>query len=544
MLISVEPDFRNPGFQQTLIYRFNQFRLDTESYELSCDSAPVAIEPLVFELLAFLIEHRERVVGRDELFEELWKGKVVSDSALSQAIKDARKAVDDSGSRQGMIKTLHGRGYQFVAELTGPESETAPVAAIAQTDTPLALPDNPSIAVLPFDNLSNDPEQEYFSDGIVEDIITALSYFSGLFVIARNSSFTYKGQSIDARQVARELGVRYLLEGSVRRSANRIRISGQLINAIDGNHLWAERFDGDLDDLFELQDDITRKIVGSIAPQIELAEIERGRGLNPAELSSYELALKAKSLTYDAFRFGDDALLQTAIDTAHAALAQDDRNTHALWILGIASVEQYNYQWGADPEGSLEQAFEAAERLIHVNSSHAGGYILRAGIHTFRREFDQAVVDYDHGLLLNPNSANHLVHAAWGKSLAGLTAEAKAHAELALRLSPKELDLMLGFAYLGLLQASFAESDFEEAIHWGRLSIQMHSRAPIRRALMIACCTHTGLDDEARQHAEALSEFSPDFVGTLLRGEVVLYRDPEPNALLVNGLRQSGLCNE
>jgi adenylate cyclase len=235
----------------------------------------------------------------------------------------------------------------------------SPPAASSNLSMP-ALPDKPSIAILPFTNMSDDPEQEYFSDGITEDITTALSHFSGLFVIARNSSFTYKGQSVDTRKVARELGVRYLLEGSVRRLGNRIRINGQLINAVNGSHIWAERFDGDLDDIFELQDEITRKIVGSIAPQIELAEVERGRGLQPANLSSYELSLRAKSQVYDAFRIGDADTLQVAIDTANQALALDNRNTHAMWILGVAYLDQYLYQWGEDPAGAVDRAMQIA----------------------------------------------------------------------------------------------------------------------------------------------------------------------------------------
>ena len=537
MLTSSRPSCASARISQNLIYQFNQCSLDIKQYRLSREGNPVAVEPLVFDLLVYLLENRERVVSRDELLNELWQGKVVTDAALAARLKDARKAVGDSGSKQAVIKTLHGRGYQFVAELDNTD-ENQGKDDDSQT---LPLPEVPSIAVLPFENLSSDPEQDYFSDGIVEDVITALSQFAGLFVIARNSSFSYKGNSIDARQIARELGVRYLLEGSVRRSANRIRISGQLINALDGNQLWAQRFDGDLDDIFELQDEITRKIVGSIAPQIELAEVERGRSLPPGTLSAYELALKAKSLTYDAFRFGDAEKLQTAIETAGAALEQDDRNTHALWILGLALMEQFTYQWGDNPADALERSLQVAERLIHADPSHAGGYILRAGINTYRHEFDLGIADYDYGLSLNPNSSIHLIHAAWGKSLAGLTGEARAHAELGLRLSPKEYDIFLGYAYLGLLQASFAESEFEQATKWGRLSIQMHATAPVRRALMVACCAYAGRVGEARQHAEALARFSPDFIASLLSRDLVLYREPEHNDLLIEGLRQSGV---
>jgi adenylate cyclase len=399
----------------------------------------------------------------------------------------------------------------------------------------------PSIAVLPFNNMSGDPEQEYFSDGITEDITTALSHFSGLFVIARNSSFTYKGHAVDIRKISSEFRVRYVLEGSVRRSGNRIRINGQLIDGETGNHIWAEIFDGDLDEIFELQDEITRKIVGSIAPQIELAEVERGRGLQPASLSSYELSLKAKSQAYDAFRLGDADGLQNAIDIANDALKQDPRNTQALWLLGICQLDQYLYRWAHDPAGTLNRAMQSAENLIHVDSSNAAGHALRGTLRIHQREFDLAIPDFERSLSLNPNASLHLFFAAWGESLAGLTKLAKEHAELGIRLSPREMDLWMGVAYLALLQASFAEENFEDAIKWGRLAIQMHAKAPIRQALMVACCAHTGNLEEAARHVDELSVFSPDFIASILRGELLLYRNAEHNKLLLEGLHKSGL---
>jgi adenylate cyclase len=416
-----------------------------------------------------------------------------------------------------------------------------PESLAPQETSALTIPEKPSIAVLPFTNMSGDPEQEYFSDGITEDITTALSYFTGLFVIARNSSFSYKGQSVDARQVASELGVRYLLEGSVRRLGNRIRINSQLINAITGGHIWAERFDGNLDDIFELQDEITRKIVANIAPQIELAEVDRCRGLQPTSLSSYELSLKAKSQAYDAFRNGDSDALQQAIDTANAALKQDSRNTHALWLLSAAQMDQYLYRWGTDPDGALSRALQATESLIHVDSSNAAGLVQRGNIRTFHREYDLAIADYSRAVTLNPNSALNLFFAAWGESLAGLTALAREHAELGLRLSPREMDIWLGLAYLALTQACFAEENFAEAIKWGHLSIQMHSKAPIRRVLMVACCAYTGDFEQAAGHADELASFAPDFIPTILSGDMLLYKIPSHNALLVDGLRKAGL---
>ena len=209
-----------------------------------------------------------------------------------------------------------------------------------------------------------------------------------------------------------------------------------MINAETGNHIWAERFDGDLDDIFELQDEITRKIVSSIAPQIELTEVERGRGLQTANLSSYELSLKAKSQIYDALLGGNAEQLRLAIDTAEAALALDSRNTHALWVQGMAQLDQYVYQWGEDPKGALKRALRTADNLLLVDSANADGYGLRGTIHTMSQDFDLALTDFSRALSLNPNAAINLFLAAMGEALAGETARAKEHAFLGLHLSP------------------------------------------------------------------------------------------------------------
>ena len=314
----------------------------------------------------------------------------------------------------------------------------------AVSETALPLPDKPSIAVLPFTNMSGDPEQEYFSDGITEDIITELSRFSGLFVIARNSSFTYKGQAVDLRRVARELGVRYLLEGSVRRGGKRVRITAQLIDRDGAGHVWAERYDRELEDIFELQDEITRNVVGAIAPQIELAELERSRRLDGAGLNGYELALKAQALSYDAVRAADPALLEQAMAAAESALAADPRNGQALWIQALNHMFRHNCRWGPDPQASLAAFVETAERLIHIDNADAKSYMVRAWANMYEKKFDAALADHRRALALNPNLAANLFAMAWTEAIMGLADEARAHVELALRLSPKEIDIWLG----------------------------------------------------------------------------------------------------
>ena len=461
-------------------------------------------------------------------------GVCISDAVRSAVGKKLDLAYEDMGEQEVKNITEPVRTYRVVME------DKKELATSLPESPALELPEKPSIAVLPFTNMSGDPEQEYFSDGITEDIITELSHFSGLFVIARNSSFAYKGENVDIKRIAQELGVRYMLEGSVRRAGDKLRINAQLLDTVMARHVWAERYDRSVDDIFELQDEITRNIVGSIAPQIELAELERGRRLRGTDLSAYELSLKAKALFYDGIRGGNRKDLEHAISNALAALDRDPRDVNALWIQAFSYIYQYLNRWGHDPDGSLELAWQVAERLIQVDSSNSNAYLSRAMVLTFRGDHDAAVTDYHRALALNPNSALNLFLIAWGESLAGFIKEARQHAELALRLSPRDMDVWLGEAHLALTQASFAEGDFEEAKKWARLAIQLHSKAPIRRALMIASCAYLGDLEDASRHAKHLEVFAPDFISRILSGAMTLYKMPEHNTLLVEGLRKAG----
>ena len=420
-------------------------------------------------------------------------------------------------------------------------TETPAASLVSGGEEKLALPDRPSIAVLPFDNMSGDPEQEYFADGITEDVITELSRFSGLFVIARNSSFSYKGKSVDVRQIARELGVRYVLEGSIRRAGDRVRISAQLIDRESGSHIWAERYDRNLEDIFDLQEEITSNVVASIAPQIEMAEMERVRGGRSTKFSSYDLGLKAQALWYDGLQMGSPDVLQQAIDVTKESLKQDPRNVHALWTQAMAYYVQYLYRWGPAPDEALDHAWAAVERLFEIESSNPHAYMARGGVHHFRGEHDDALADYRRAFALNPNFAVNIFMMAWCESLTGFTEQAREHAALGLRLSPRDNELWLGVAYLALAQGSFADGDFEKTKAWGRLAIQMHPKAPIRRALMIASHGYLGELEEAARHAADLKVFAPDFLPIVLRGEMTFYKAPEHNALLVDGIRKAEL---
>jgi len=284
-----------------LIYNFEEYSLDLDRQELRRGAELVDVEPQVLDLLHYLIRNRERVVSKDDLIADVWKGRIVSDSTLTSRITSARQAIGDSGDQQRLIRTIARKGLRFVGEVHESAAKQAPpvkrdVALPAAPDAGArSLPDKPSIAVLPFVNMSGDPEQEYFSDGITEDIITALSRFRWFLVIARSSTFVYKGQGVDVKQVGRDLGARYVLEGSVRKSGQRVRITAQLIEAISGGHIWAEQYDRELTDIFALQDEITARVAAAIQPKLWEAEDIRGSRRSVDDLDAWDLVARAMS---------------------------------------------------------------------------------------------------------------------------------------------------------------------------------------------------------------------------------------------------------
>ena len=264
-----------------MVLAFGDHRLDIERRELRRRGELIDLEPKVFDLLSFLVQHRNRVVSKDDLLQAVWGGRIVSESALTTRINAVRRALGDDGTAQRLVRTFTRKGIRFVGEVTELPDQIAPIS------------DRPSIAVLPFENMSADPDQEYFVDGMVEEIITALSRFPRLVVIARNSTFSYNRRAADVRQVGRELGVRYVLEGGLRKAGNRLRITAQLLEAETAAHLWADRFDGALEDVFDLQDLITEKVVGVVEPSLQRSEIERSRRKHPENLDAYDLYLRA-----------------------------------------------------------------------------------------------------------------------------------------------------------------------------------------------------------------------------------------------------------
>jgi TolB-like protein len=301
---------------------FGDYEIDVERRELRRAKIAVHVEPQVFDLLVYLVQNRDRVVSKDDIIASVWRGRIVSESTLTSRINAARTAVGDSGKNQKLIRTVARKGFRFVGTLD-PKSN----ASVTAMPLPaLAVPERPAIAVLPFANIGGDPEQEYFSDGISEDIITALSKLRWFFVIARNSSFTYKGKAVHLRQIAEELGVRYVVEGSVRKGGERLRITAQLNDVTTGGHLWAERFDRRLQDVFAVQDEITEAIVAAIEPQLYAAENFRAQRKPPDSMDAWDLVMRALSYYWRVTR-QDHMVAQALLEKAISI----DPNSRRIW---------------------------------------------------------------------------------------------------------------------------------------------------------------------------------------------------------------------
>ena len=291
-------------------FSFGDHVLDLDRRELRRGAELVALEPQVFDLLVYLVQNSDRVVSKDDMLAKIWSGRIVSESTLTSRISALRRAIGDSGEAQRLIRTVPRKGLRFVGSVEEARNAAAPPRPLSTS------PDKPSIAVLPFANIGGDPEQEYFADGMVEEIITALSRIRWLFVIARNSSFTYKDRAVDVKQVGRDLNVRYILEGSVRKAGQRVRISAQLIEAASGAHLWADRFDGSLEDVFELQDKVATNVAGVIEPALQVAETARLAKRPTDDLTAYDLYLRAHAMFFTSARQipGALQLLEQAIE--------------------------------------------------------------------------------------------------------------------------------------------------------------------------------------------------------------------------------------
>ncbi len=402
----------------------------------------------------------------------------------------------------------------------------------AATPRPLPLPDKPSIAVLPFDNLSGDLEQQYFSDGMAEDIITDLSKVSGLFVIARNSAFTYRGRAINVREVSRALGVRYVLEGSVRKAGNRVRIAAQLIDGATGGHLWAERYDRDLTDIFAVQDEVTREIVSALAVKLTQGERRRIERKGTDNLEAYDYYLRGRQLAWRRSKEANDearVLLERAI-------ALDPQFTSAYAMLAGVHLLEYANRWRSQPEESHRTAHELAQRAVALDDDAPEAHWVLGLVYLGLRQLDRSMAEARKALALDPNFA--WAHSLLGQALhyAGRSQEAIEPLTTAMRLDPNDQDPFLHF----LAQAYFGLGRYEEAAVNLRRRIVRKPDTDLSRVLLAACYGHLGRTEEARALWREVLQINPDYSFEYHRRRLP-YKDPADLDRIVDGLRKAGV---
>lgn len=519
---------------------FEDYVLDQGRRELTLRGQVVAVGPQVFDLLLLFVRHPERVISKDELLDAVWSGRIVSESTITSHINAVRKAIGDSGEEQRLLRTVARKGYRFVGAVTVERGEPAvdqsiAVASAPEVTTRLVLPEKPSISVLRFLNLSGDPEQDYFADGVVEDIIAALSRLRWLFVIARNSSFAFKGREVDPRAVGEVLGVRYVLEGSVRKCGNRVRITGQLIDAMSGAHLWAERFEGSLDDIFKLQDQITESVVGAIAPQLERAEIERAQRKSTDSLDAYDYYLRAMAKLHS----GSREAIEQALPMFYKALELDAEFAAAYGMAAWCHFWRKLNGWMVDPSAEIAEGIRLARLAVTLGRDDA--VALTRGGHALAHlagDVDGGIALLDRARLLNPNLAPAWFLGGVLRALHGETEAAINDLNHAVRLSP--LDPEMFRMHVGMAFAHFFAGHLDIAADYAEKALSNLPSLLVAAALVAASHALNGRPDKARSAMQRLLSLNPDLRIGSVRDWLPIQR-PEDLARLADGLRLAGL---
>ncbi len=512
------------------VYLFGEFRLDRRIGILFRRDGRGGFAPLVMgsralDILGVLVERPGDLLTRAEIIAAVWPETAVEDSNLNVQIAALRRVVDEERTERSCIQTVRGRGYRFTAPVARVAADARANMAIPTSGMP-PLPDKPSLAVMPFQNMSGDPEQEYFADGMVEEIITALSRIRWLFVIARNSSFTYKGQAVDVKRVGRDLGVRYVLEGAVRKADGRVRVTAQLIDALNGTHLWADRFDGSLEDVFDLQDKIASSVAGVIEPTLEAAEIRRSADRPTTDLTALDLYLRALP---DLDAFEKNGLLR-ALDLIGQAIQRDPHYGPALALAAHCHQGLEVNGWDEDPEEARQTSVDLARRALRSGPEDPNVLALAAFVlGYFAEDIDVSLALIDRCLTLNPSSARGWHWSALLRLFAGQPDTALQHFQTYLRLSPR--DRMATYLN-GVGEAHFFSRRFDEAATNLRASLELAPNFPVTYRILAACYAHLGRLDEAREIVGRLRAITPAVVERGTR-----YRNPELRELFLSGLR-------
>jgi TolB-like protein len=490
-----------------LRYLFEEYTFDTVRRELRRGAEMLSITPQVFDLLDYLIRNRERVVTKDDLISAVWNGRIVSDVALTTRLNAARFAIGDSGEKQRLIKTLRRKGFRFVGAVQ--EAQTVavePVGSVARSSETTTTPSPPrlSIVVLPFINLSGDPEQEYFVDGVTESLTADLSRIKGAFVIARNTAFTFKGKPVDVKKLGHELNIRYVLEGSVQRGGNRLRVNVQLVDAETGNHLWAERFDNPVADLFDMQDEIVSRLANSLDAELIAAEAQR------AERSTHP---EAMDLVFQGQAWFNKGAIPDNMAQARSffekAMALDPGNVEA--IVGLARVDATTAAGLMTDDWSAR--FAAAERTITkaltLAPNHASAHMLLGLVQVFTKRATQGIAQCEHALALDRNLTNAHTLIGCAKLFLGRGVETEAHINEALRLSPRDTRANRWMTIVGFAKAHLEAN--AEAVFWMRRGLDANRNYSTGHFYLAAALARLGELDEAQAEVQAGLALDPSF---------------------------------
>jgi adenylate cyclase len=517
--------------------RFEGYMLDAARRSLRTADREVTLRRKCFDLLHYLADNPGRLVTKEELLKAIWPDVTVTEESLTHCMSEVRQAIGDS--RQTVIATVPRCGYRFTAPVMRvAASAAAPSPSPQGGGEPGRMGDRPIVAVLPFANLSGDPQQDYFSDGMTEDIITELSRFSELLVIARNSTFQYKGKAVDIRQVGRELGARYVLEGSVRRSGDRIRITAQLIDAMTGAHRWAERYDRELVDIFAVQDELARTIVALLAAHVNRAEIERALLKPPAAWEAYEYFLRGaetfflvhyqsrrtKALLYEARRLLAQSL---AIDPDYARAAEMLSRTHHYAYYELFDGDYLN-------PAALDRALELAQTAVRLDPRLPQARAQLGYVMLYKRRHDAAIAEFERAFALNPNFIDYRYAAAL--IYAGEPARAIEILELNIRLDPFR---PWPFQFMGV--ACYMLKRYGEAVPWLRESASRLPNSQLSHLMLASAYAQSAQFEEARAEAAEVLRINPCFTIESWKPIILLFKDPKDAEHRTDGLRKAGL---
>lgn len=472
-------------------YRFGCFDMLPDTRQLVRGGAPVVIGARAFDLLQCLIEYRERVVSKDDLVRRIWPETVVGENNLNVQVATLRKLIGPQA-----VVTVAGHGYRFGLELKG---SAVAVDDVESSPAPrLALPDKPSIAVLPFLCLGDDPQQAYFADGVTEDITTELSRFHSLFVIARNSAFTYKGQAVDVRAVSRDLGVRYVVEGSVRRAGKRVRVVAQLIDALTGEHIWAEKYDRVVEDIFDLQEEVARAVVVAMAPQIEVPEARRARRMGPDNLSAYALAQRGWAVASASDMAYERSPRDEAFRWATQALALDTDCALALRTIALVHWWHAYHNTTESIPDTIALGLAAATRAVALDHGDHHARRWRAQLLFMAGQPEDGLAELRQAHQINPNCALTLSWLGCYEATSGDESKGVPYALEALRLSPRDPSRAAFMAVLGF--AHFATGDYAASVQAAQAALREAPGSPIPH--VVGAISWVGVGEIALAQAE------------------------------------------